>query len=128
MSANIKEKDWREPSETELAWLVGIWEGEGSWTYNKGRPSRREKPYLRMQMCMTDGDIMERVCTIMDGRKTSKYDGGPAHKALGRKPVYHIHIQGKAAKRWTELMKPYLGKRRLEKYNLIMEKLNERLS
>ena len=134
MAANIKEKDWREPSETELAWLTGIWEGEGSWTYYGPRKRKKdgpdggfryEKPFMRMQMNMTDGDIMERVGAIMDGRKTSKYDGGPAHKKLGQKPVYHIHVQGKAAHRWTNLMKPYLGKRRLEKYEFIMEKLNE---
>jgi hypothetical protein len=27
----------REPTETELAWVTGIWEGEGSWSYKKGR-------------------------------------------------------------------------------------------
>jgi len=121
----------KEPTETELAWLTGIWEGEGSWTYKKGRTrtfsngkTYTEKDYVSMSMSMTDQDIMERVATIMDGRKTTYTDGGPAHVAAGQKPVYCISLQGEAAKRWTELMTPYLGNRRREKYKMIMEKLN----
>jgi hypothetical protein len=122
----------REPTEVELAWLTGIWEGEGSWSFKKGRtrtyPNGKvytEKDYLIMSMCMTDQDIMERVGAIMDGRKVTYSDGGPAHKAAGAKPVYTVNLQGEAAKRWTELMKPYLGNRRKEKYQMIMEKLND---
>lgn len=121
----------REPTETELAWITGIWEGEGSWSYKKGRtrtfPNGKiytEKDYLVMKMSMTDQDIVERVAVIMDGRKITWSDGGPVHKAAGQKPVYSISLQGEAAKRWTELMKPYLGNRRREKYEMIMEKLN----
>ena len=126
----------REPTEVELAWLTGIWEGEGSWTFKKGRPAKMcyengktylEKPYLKMMMCMTDQDVMERVGRIMDGRKITHYDWGPAHKAAGQKPVYIISLRGEAACCWSELMKPYLGIRRREKYELIMEKINEGL-
>lgn len=122
----------REPTEIELAWVTGIWEGEGSWSYKKGRTrtfdngkTYTEKDYLIMKMSMTDQDIMERVAAIMDGRKITWSDGGPVHKAAGQKPCYHISLQGESAKRWTELMKPYLGNRRKEKYQMIMEKLND---
>ena len=77
-----------------------------------------------MSMSMTDQDIMERVATIMHGREITYTDGGPVHKAAGQKPTYYINLQGEAATRWTELMKPYLGNRRREKYKMIMEKLN----
>tara|TARA_S200002703_G_scaffold43792_2_gene38139 strand:- start:894 stop:1307 length:414 start_codon:yes stop_codon:yes gene_type:complete len=122
----------REPTDVELAWLTGIWEGEGSWSYKKGRTrtftngkTYTEKPYIRMQMSMTDEDVMERVSDIMDGRKITSYDGGPKHKSNGVKPCWIITLQGEAAQRWTDLMKPYLGNRRREKYDLIMEKVNE---
>jgi hypothetical protein len=122
----------REPTETELAWVTGIWEGEGSWSYKKGRTrtfangkTYIEKDYLSMCMSMTDKDVMERVGAIMDGRKITYTDGGPVHKAAGQKPTYCISLQGEAAKRWTELMKPHLGNRRKEKYQMIMEKLND---
>ncbi len=122
----------KEPSETELAWLTGIWEGEGCWGYKKGRtrtyPNGKvytETPYLKMTMSMTDEDVMLRVGSIMDGRKITHTDGGPAHVAAGCKPCWIINLQGEAAQTWTELMKPYLGKRRREKYDFIMEKVNE---
>ena len=89
----------REPTETELAWVTGIWEGEGSWSYKKGRTR-----------------------TFANGKTYT--DGGPVHKAAGQKQIYYINLQGEAAKRWTELMKFYLGNRRREKYEMIMEKLN----
>ena len=78
-----------------------------------------------MTLQMTDEDVMERVSAIMDGRKITHTDGGPVHKAAGLKPTYHLSLQGDAATRWTELMKPFLGERRQEKYQLIMEQLNE---
>ena len=124
--------EYRDPSETELAWLTGIWEGEGSWQYKKGRTREsrgrfyKERDFLKMSMMMTDQDVMERVGVIMDGRKITYSDGGPVHKAAGVKPVYIINLQGEAAQTWTELMKPYLGKRRREKYDFIMERVNER--
>ena len=120
----------RVPMETEVAWLAGIWEGEGCWTYKKGRtrtyPNGRvyvEKPHLKMVMSMTDRDIMERVGVIMDGRKITYSDGGPAHKAAGQKPCYIISLQGEAAHRWTEIMLPYLGERRTQKYQFIKERV-----
>ena len=120
-----------EPTDVEVAWLAGLWEGEGSWTYKKGRtrtfPNGKtylENPYLRMHMSMTDEDVMLKVGKIMDGRKVTPYDGGPAHKAAGQKPCWIISLQGEAASLWTELMLPYLGKRRTAKYNFIMENVN----
>jgi hypothetical protein len=119
------------PTEVELAWLSGVWEGEGSWSYKKGRTrtfangkTYTEKPYIKMCMCMTDQDVMERVGAIMDGRKITYNEGGPVHKAAGQKPVYVISLQGESAQYWTELMKPFLGNRRRDKYELIMEKVN----
>ena len=120
----------REPSPTELAWLAGIWEGEGSWVYKKGRtrtyPNGKiytETPYLKMGIQMTDQDVMERVASIMDGRKIT-YTDTPAHKAAGQKPIYVMTIQGEAAIRWTNLMWPYLGERRKNKYNFIIEQID----
>ena len=124
--------DCRQPSDVELAWITGIWEGEGSWGYRKGRKDRKhlngkiydEKPHLRMTLQMNDKDIMERVARIMDGRKITLCTGGKVHKERGIKPGYILNLSGVSAVRWTELMMPHLGKRRLEKYEHIMEKIN----
>jgi hypothetical protein len=122
------------PTEAELAWLCGIWEGEGSWSYKPERrkPNRNgkvyvEKSHLRMNLQMTDEDIMLRVASIMDGRKITYTEGGPVHKAAGQKPSYYLSIGGEPAHFWTKLMLPYLGKRRKEKYFMLCEKLNEHM-
>jgi hypothetical protein len=122
------------PTESELAWLCGIWEGEGCWTYKPERKKLHtngkvyiEKSHLRMGLQMTDEDIMSRVASIMDGRKITYTDGGPVHKAAGQKPTYCLTVGGEPAHFWTELMLPYLGKRRKEKYFMLCEKLNEHL-
>jgi hypothetical protein len=86
-----------------------------------------EKSHLRMGLQMTDEDIMSRVASIMDGRKITYTDGGPVHKAAGQKPTYCLTVGGEPAHFWTELMLPYLGKRRKEKYFMLCEKLNEHL-
>jgi len=120
----------RQPTEVELAWLAGIWEGEGSWGYKKGRtrtyPTGKVytgSPFLKMQIQMTDKDVMERVSEIMDGRKIT-YTDTPAHRAAGQKPIWSLSLQGEAAFRWTELMKSFLGNRRKEKFEFIMEQVN----
>jgi len=122
------------PTETDLAWLCGIWEGEGCWYYKKERRKPHtngkvyiEKSHLRMSLQMTDEDIMLRVAKIMDGRKITYTDGGKAHKEVGQKPYYCFSVGGEPAHFWTELMLPYLGKRRKEKYFMLCEKLNEHL-
>ncbi len=120
----------RQPTEVELAWLTGIWEGEGSWIYRKSRTRTysngkvyTESPYLKMQIQMTDKDVMERVSEIMDGRKIT-YTHTPAARAAGQKPIWALSLQGEVAFLWTELMKPFLGNRRKEKFEFIMEQVN----
>jgi len=121
----------RDPTDVELAWITGIWEGEGSWVFKKARTRKHkngkhytEKPHLVMCLSMTDGDVVERVAAVMDGRKVTHTDGGPSHKAAGCKPVFSLHISGSSAIRWTELMKPLLGERRRQKFEDIKEKIN----
>lgn len=121
----------RDPTEVELAWLTGIWEGEGSWVYKRARTRRHkngrdytEKPHLYMQLSMTDSDIVERVAAIMDGRKVVFSDGGPVHKAAGCKPVYSLSLTGSSAIRWSKLMKPLLGNRRSQKIDNILNQIN----
>ena len=114
----------------EIAWLSGIWEGEGSWYFSKPRIIKQKTkgyiPYkcngcIRMTLNMTDQDVMERVSKIMDNRKCT-FSHPPSKKDKGRKPSWFINLQGSAAILWTDRMMPYLGNRRREKYlNLIHE-------
>lgn len=119
------------PTETELAWLCGIWEGEGTWQFKKARSKfckkmnkeYVDKEHMRMSIQMTDEDIMLRVAKIMDGRKIT-YTDTPKHRELGQKPIWTLHITGKPAILWTELMIPYLGERRKQKIKTIFEQID----
>jgi hypothetical protein len=118
------------PTEVELAWISGIWEGEGCWQYKKARDRCNHrngkiytaKPEMLISIQMTDKDIVDRVAKIMDNR-TPTFTHTPKKKALGWKPLYTFSIRGKAAVLWTNLMKPYLGKRRMEKLKRFMKTL-----
>ena len=122
------------PTEVELAWMSGIWEGEGCWQYKKARDRCNHrndkiytaKPEMLMSIQMTDKDIVDRVAKIMDNRTTT-FTHTPKKKALGWKPLYTFSVRGKAAVLWTNLMKPYLGKRRMEKIEMIYENIDTEL-
>lgn len=122
------------PTELELAWISGIWEGEGCWQYKKARDKYNHrngktytaKPEMLMSIQMIDKDIIDRVAKIMDNR-TSTFTHTPKKKAQGWKPLYTFSIRGKAAVLWTNLMNPYLGKRRIEKIETIYENIDTQL-
>ena len=117
----------RTPTLEEVAWLAGLWEGEGCWYINPERKwwsNQRQKyytssAYIRMSLGMTDRDVVERVAAIMDGRKVRheyRSKKNPNHKDM-----YWMQLQGAAAYRWTMHMKPYLGERRKHKIDWIMK-------
>lgn len=122
------------PSEIELAWISGIWEGEGCWEYKKARDrynGKNGKTYIqraemRMSIQMSDEDVVNRVAKIMDNRSVT-FTHVPSKKAKGWKPLYTFSIRGKAAVLWTNLMKPYLGERRTEKIEMIYENIDTEL-
>lgn len=122
------------PSEVELAWISGIWEGEGCWEYKKARDrynGKNGKTYIqraemRMSIQMIDEDVVNRVAKIMDNRSVT-FTHVPSKKAKGWKPLYTFSIRGKAAVLWTNLMKPYLGERRMEKIEMIYENIDTEL-
>lgn len=121
------------PTELELAWISGIWEGEGCWGYKKPRvrnysngKTYTQNPELRMSIQMTDEDIVDRVAKIMDNRGVT-YTHVPIKKEKGWKPLYTFSITGKSAVLWTNLMISYLGKRRLEKIEMIYENIDTKL-
>lgn len=121
------------PTELELAWISGIWEGEGCWGYKKPRvrnysngKTYTQNPELRMSIQMTDEDIVDRVAKIMDNRGVT-YTHVPSKKEKGWKPLYTFSITGKSAVLWTNLMISYLGKRRIEKIETIYENIDTEL-
>jgi hypothetical protein len=74
-------------SETELAWLAGWLEGEGSFVVTSGKSPRNDKRYprIRINATSTDLDVLEHVKTLAGGRINGPYKSS---HAKGR--VYYV--------------------------------------
>lgn len=89
-------------SETEFAWLVGILEGEGSFSRQKtGKTSYSP----RLDVAMIDNDIVERVASLME---TSVH----RIRRIRTQDLWRTSIQGKRAMTVAMAAYPWLGERR----------------
>lgn len=100
-------------SNCEIAWAAGLWEGEG-WISVCDRRIYKGKSlcYVNMGVDMTDRDVLERLPEIFNyglvksSHKTLKE---PWHKEQFTWRVYKYN----KILEITDLMRPWLGKRRL---------------
>lgn len=95
------------PTRAELvAWAAGIFEGEGS-IVEQGR-------VVRLQVKMTDYDVIARLWTIFGGRVYGpyKYDQGDGSE---RKPAWVWISDGSDPAAIAREMLPWLGERRRER-------------
>lgn len=88
----------------EFAWFVGIFEGEGC--IDMAHRVHRPKPRLQIQM--TDGDVVRR-CHAFAGRG---HVSGPHIRTGKRKDFWVWSVQGDDAYALLARMLPYLGERR----------------
>jgi hypothetical protein len=91
-------------AEAQLYWLAGLLEGEGSFV--AGPPSSPRVP--RIQLPMTDRDIVERAARLFD-RPVWRSDRGAE---LGYKPCFLTALKGAAAVHLMVVLKPVMGARR----------------
>jgi hypothetical protein len=86
---------------TEIAWLAGIYEGEGSCSITSGRA-------IRVEIVMTDRDIIERVQSLTGlGSVSSLAPRGEKYK-----PSYRWSVGSINAVVFLTAILPWLGKRR----------------
>lgn len=100
----------------ELAWAAGLFEGEGCIRTDtiKGRWRRdgsRGGPYFypRLDMSLTDEDVINRFCAAVGGRVR-----GPYLKE-GRKPIWYWSAQNNEAIAIMQKLRSFLGERRSAK-------------
>lgn len=86
----------------DLAWLAGLFEGEGNVSIN-GKS-------LTVRIKMTDEDVVTRAATIMGARIYS----APTPKRKARKPTWVAQAKGSAAAGVIMTLYPWLGFRRRE--------------
>ena len=91
--------------EIELAYLSGVFDGEGSmgmWSKGKDKGTN-----FRLQVEMSDGDVLVRFLTyFLKGSITAR------HRDEKYKIMYAWRVNGEEAKVVAREMLPYLSKRR----------------
>lgn len=93
-------------AESEIAWLAGLIEGEGSFW-------NRSKRYCApvVQLAMTDEDVVIRAAIAMGATKVVQ-ESSPTKAG---KLIYRTNVYGAAAIELMERLLPYMGKRRTQK-------------
>jgi len=102
-------------TETDIAWIAGLLEGEGYFGIDNRSKDRYEvsntppSPFIKISM--VDEDIIERLSQLLDKSYFS-----PTRKTVTGKQVYTLHI-GEKEKVLFVLQKilPYMGARRGER-------------
>jgi hypothetical protein len=117
---------------TELAWLAGIWDGEGSFSLALQRQKRGgQQKYVTIAaqayVGMTDHPTIERVAEILDrhgvGRHIRTRSGGKR-----RRPLHVLQVVGlKRLSVFLPLILPYLVTKR-EQAEIVQEYVLSRLA
>lgn len=103
-------------NESDLYWLAGLLEGEGSFSMN---PTRHGRPYPQITVSMTDQDVMEKAGNMMGAPSVmSSMNTTNRH---GKLPMWRFSINGMEAIEWMERLQPLMGERRWQKINVILE-------
>lgn len=85
--------------ESDLMWLVGILEGEGSFDCHRGK-------YPRVRLGMTDRDVVGRAATLMGSRVRLSLHAAPVQA------TWHTEISGERAADIMRALLPHMGARR----------------
>src|SRR5262249_47377725 len=99
-------------TETDLTWLAGLLEGEGSFL--KAPPSDPNCP--RVSLEMTDKDVVERAALLMDGKAVRIN-----LKNILWKRSYRVIIKGSRAVRLMQLLYPLMCTRRRSQIEAALE-------
>jgi hypothetical protein len=97
---------------TELAWLAGLLEGEGTFGHGGGTPC------VRLQM--TDKDVVDKAADLMGG---NVYTSEPVP---GNKQVYRVGVYGPRAIDLMGRLQTFMGARRQQSIRETVEWNKER--
>lgn len=126
------QKPWRHPkiSKTELAWLAGLLEGEGSFSLQCYRRHRAEKsggyqaPSIELKM--TDRDVVQRAGKLLGGKQRRVRSWLPKKEKRAawkgsRKRVFIWRVNGLRAVHLMQLLLSFMGKRRAKRIRELIE-------
>lgn len=103
--------------DTDAAWLAGVLEGEGSFLvyWAKSRSGGRS-PYPRVQINMTDRDVVARVALLMGGNSVQVHRVGDERL----KRAWSTKVTGKRALEVMRTVRPWMGDRRGSKIDELL--------
>jgi hypothetical protein len=100
---------WRELSDFDRGWVVGILEGEGSFV----KTDRSSKGAVRLQCKMTDFDTMQRLADLLGANLLGPYANNcETVSGEPRKPFWAMQISGKRSHSLIRHIAPFLSERR----------------
>ena len=102
---------------TEIAWLAGLFEGEGCFTLIRTSPTRRDP---RVFLGMGDLDVMERARSLL-GVKALVFKRKPG--PLAKRPAYQFTVCGPRAIGIMLTLYSFLGARRRGRIREILHAL-----
>ncbi|MCR4339224.1 MAG: hypothetical protein NUW01_04970 [Gemmatimonadaceae bacterium] len=105
-------------TEAEIAWAAGLFEGEGCFSVWTGAHGRS---YVRAQLGMKDGDVVERFAALAGAGKVRKRR--TAHERWS--PIFEWSTaDSEAVRSLIVLLLPWLGERRAAKAREALEVLS----
>jgi hypothetical protein len=107
---------WSKVTDIEAAWLAGLLEGEGCFR-------RSECNAFQISLEMTDKDIVERAAKLMNGRVYQR-----KMRKEHWKTQWHVHVGADNGKATLLRILPFMGERRTQKINEILNKFSHRLT
>lgn len=113
-------------TDTDLAWLAGLLEGEGCFaldTTASRRPGHRRNAIL-VKLKMTDKDVVERARKIMLEIHSFNNIVCKLTERPPRKDIYVVKINAHAAEAIMRAVRPYMGMRRGAKIDELLAMKN----
>src|SRR5260221_4026358 len=110
------------PSDTDIAWAAGLWEGEGNIGTIHKVDARHRLPRMepRLQLPTTDLDVLQKFQAVWGvGKIVGPYHGRPNEKPYWRWSTHSwdefVAIRG--------AMRPWFGERRVATYNFVLSQM-----
>lgn len=111
----------------QLAWLAGIWDGEGTFSILYQRKRHGDAYIARVTLSNTDIAMINEILKILDSYNISGHLWKEEPRKKQHKASYHITINKlKNVKKCAELMLPYLVNKK-PNAEIIIRFVNSRL-
>lgn len=93
-------------TESELSYIAGFFDGEGSASFVWRRSKKNGKRYgkLEVKVAQNQVEVLNWICASFGFGRV--YTGKPA--AIGKKPVSHLVMLCENARRFLSALRPYL--------------------